>query len=90
MEPTIHTFITWLLPELTQQQRNYGSTLRIKERTIVVFHGDNSNAPSKAKLLNDYFSSVFVKEDLSSVPHIESLSIPVMETININPEGIKI
>jgi len=53
--------------------------------------GDNliSDATSKAKLLNDYFSSVFVKEDLSSVQHIESLSIPVMEPISINPEGIK-
>ena len=32
---------------------------------------------------------MFVKEDLSTVPHIESLSIPVMEPISINPEGVK-
>jgi len=48
-----------------------------------------SDAPAKAKLINDYFSSVFVKEDLSSVPHLESLSIPVMEPISINSEGVK-
>jgi len=40
-----------------------------------ILKGDNliSDAPSMAKLLNDYFSSVFIKEDLSSVPHIESM-----------------
>jgi len=45
-----------------------------------------SDAPAKAKLLNDYFSS---EEGLSSVPHIKSLSIPAMEPISINPEGVK-
>ena len=29
-----------------------------------------SDTPTRAKLLNDNFSSVFVKDDLSSVPHI--------------------
>jgi len=32
---------------------------------------------------------VFVKEDSSYIPHIQSLSIPVMEPISINPEGVK-
>ena len=44
---------------------------------------------TRASLLNDYFSSAFVKEDLSSVPHIENLPIPLMEPIRINPEGVK-
>jgi len=42
---------------------------------------------TRAKLLNDCFSSVSVKEDLSPVLHIEALSIPVMEPISIKPEG---
>ena len=48
-----------------------------------------SDTATRASLLNDYFSSVFVKEDLSSVPHIENLPIPLMEPISINPEGVK-
>jgi len=75
-----------------QQQRNFGAISRIKDCGVPpLLKGDTmiSDTSAKAKLLDDYFSSVFVNEDLSSVPCIESLSIPVMEPISINSEGVK-
>jgi len=67
VKPTIHTFNTWSLPEVMQQQRNYGATSRIKRKDHCgvppLSKGDTmiSDAPAKAKLLNGYFSFVFVK-----------------------------
>ena len=42
----------------------------------------------RAHLLNDYFSSIFVKENLDFMPN-NHLTIPEMEPIHIQQDGVK-
>ena len=43
----------------------------------------------KANILNDQFTSVFTKEDTTSVPTMGPSPFPDLEQIQIHPIGIK-
>ena len=48
-----------------------------------------TDSSARAHLLNDYFSSIFVKENLDFMPNIPNLTIPEMEPIHIQQDGVK-
>jgi len=48
----------------------------------------HSDPKLKAEILNDQFSSVFTREDLSSMPPTPTTKAPTIQDININTEGV--
>ena len=79
--------------EHIKQLRGYGVTLRADYCGVPpLLHSEAiiSDTSTRTNLLNNYFSSVFVKEDPNSVPLMESLPIPEMDLISITHKGLQL
>ena len=48
-----------------------------------------TDSKAKADVLNNYFSTVFTNEDLTSLPTIDSDPIPDISPLNIDPVGVQ-
>ena len=66
-----------------QRQDNSGVSPLLKQG---VLHTDNL---SKAKILNDQFSSVFTQEDTTDIPHLHNPAYKDISELHISQEGVE-
>ena len=65
-----------------KRQDNVGvSTLKHEGKTYV-------DATEKANLLADYFSSIFINEDVSNIPTLSSNATPSVSSIQVHVDGV--
>ena len=66
-----------------QRQDNSGVSPLLKQGVL------HTNNLSKAKILNDQFSSVFTREDTTDIPHLHNPAYKDISVLHISQEGVE-